>query len=226
MLGTKEGDDKKEQTIWEEYLNLIESSNDKTLSDDDQAILDVLQSDETIAAEIDKLIDDLDSGVIELGELESKFILLLQSVLFKLSHGKSKEFSSRLMKSEKEIIEQIAMLSRYVMMQKSFLAKELSKEVKSQDGYSHLTKQSIKFLKDIIKRFAIYEVYKVLNPRRIAGETRSQNFINDAIVYGVKAALKFDNAHGAKLSKAELYKLEQEHKKFTKQSRGSGALSI
>ena len=105
MLGTKEGDDKKEQTIWEEYLDLIESSNDKKLSEEDQAILDVLQSDNAIATEIDKLIDDLDAGLIELSELESKFILLLQNVLFKLSQGKAKEFSSRLMKNEKEIIE-------------------------------------------------------------------------------------------------------------------------
>jgi hypothetical protein len=55
-----------------------------------------------------------------------------------------------------------------------------------------LDSKSLKHIKDIIKRFAIYEIYKMINPRRIAGETAKDNFISNVFLYGLKVAMRYD----------------------------------
>ena len=47
-------------------------------------------------------------------------------------------------------------------------------------------------------RFVIYEIYKMLNPNRIAGETELQNFIDNVIVRGVEVALYYDRRNISK----------------------------
>ncbi|MDJ1406839.1 MAG: DUF5394 family protein [Candidatus Midichloria sp.] len=62
--------------------------------------------------------------------------------------------------------------------------------------------------------FIIYEVYKMLNPSRIAGETEIQNFIDNIMIRGVEAALYYDRRNISRgFSKEELKILGQQHSK-------------
>ncbi|MGV2431886.1 MAG UNVERIFIED_CONTAM: DUF5394 family protein [Rickettsiaceae bacterium] len=62
----------------------------------------------------------------------------------------------------------------------------------SKDKNAFLDSKSLKHIKDIIKRFAIYEIYKMMNPRRIAGETAKDNFISNVFLYGLKVAMRYE----------------------------------
>ncbi|MFV9991397.1 MAG: DUF5394 family protein [Candidatus Midichloria sp.] len=62
-------------------------------------------------------------------------------------------------------------------------------------------------------RFLIYEIYKMLNPSRIAGETEIQNFIDNVMIRGVEAALYYDRRNISRgFSKEELKILGQHSK--------------
>ncbi len=72
-------------------------------------------------------------------------------------------------------------------------------------------------------RLMIYEFYKVINPRRIAGETELDNFIANALIMGVEAALQFEGGNIAKSFTAkELQNLESHSKSFTDMLKKSG----
>jgi hypothetical protein len=77
------------------------------------------------------------------------------------------------------------------------------------------------FLRDTIKKFALYQIYKFSTPRRIAGETRKQKFIDNMLIGGLKLASR--HAGGSKKELANyspefIKKLEKQHQKM---SRGS-----
>ena len=58
--------------------------------------------------------------------------------------------------------------------------------------HSTLSKQVQSDVKRVIKNFAIYEVYKVMNPRRIAGETAKDNFAHNMAYRGEKKAMQYE----------------------------------
>jgi len=45
---------------------------------------------------------------------------------------------------------------------------------------------------EIQLRFVIYEVYKMLNPNRLAGETEIENFLSNVMTRGIEAALYYE----------------------------------
>jgi hypothetical protein len=57
-------------------------------------------------------------------------------------------------------------------------------------------------------QLAMYELHKVLNPRRIAGETSIENFLNNVAVRGVEVALKYQgHEHAVKFTAHDLINL-------------------
>ena len=98
-------------------------------------------------------------------------------------------------------------------------------------GAKHLTvieimnKKHKHSFREFLRRMATYELYKAMNPNQIAGETKEENFINNAILRGVKKALKYE---GIALNENKLdpmaYKiLEEAHAKFERHKKGLGA---
>lgn len=47
-------------------------------------------------------------------------------------------------------------------------------------------------------RLAIYEIYKIFNPNRLAGETAIENFINNVQTRGIKTAMSYEGKEFAK----------------------------
>lgn len=61
-------------------------------------------------------------------------------------------------------------------------------ENKNQKNDRNSSKENFR---EIVKRSIIYEIYKALNPRKIAGETSLENFINNTIIRGIRDGLKY-----------------------------------
>ena len=71
---------------------------------------------------------------------------------------------------------------------------------------------------------AIYEIYKAMNPNRLAGETQLENFINNVQVHGIKTALQNEGKEYAKeISTTELGTLQSNTGKAAAAIRQSGA---
>lgn len=61
----------------------------------------------------------------------------------------------------------------------------------------------------------IYEIYKITNPNRLAGETSLDNFINNVKTRGIKVALEYDGGSFAKkFEKEDLANLESHKQGF------------
>ena len=74
------------------------------------------------------------------------------------------------------------------------------------------------------QRMAIYEIYKAMNPNRIAGETQLENFINNVQVHGMKTALKNEGKeYAVQMNTSELGNLQSNANKMQAAVRQSGA---
>jgi hypothetical protein len=72
-------------------------------------------------------------------------------------------------------------------------------------------------------RLIFYEVYKILNPERLAGETPLQNFINNVKTRGIEVALKYEGAEVAQqFDSKELERLEAGKGKFVEKLEKEG----
>ncbi|RZI47304.1 hypothetical protein EDM53_02425 [Rickettsiales endosymbiont of Peranema trichophorum] len=47
-------------------------------------------------------------------------------------------------------------------------------------------------------RILVYQIYKIMNPRRLAGETKLDNFIHNVQARGIKEAMKYEGMEYAK----------------------------
>lgn len=74
----------------------------------------------------------------------------------------------------------------------------------SKNQSQQITEESKKNLKTLLTKFAIYEVYKVMNPRRIAGETKKANYEHNLITGGEKKADRYAGRHFSEEEKAEM----------------------
>ena len=69
----------------------------------------------------------------------------------------------------------------------------------------------------------VYEIYKVMNPRRIAGETTKDNYEHNMMLGGAERAAKYDGGRESDLrsyGKAEVRRIERASKSF--QNKGGG----
>lgn len=81
-----------------------------------------------------------------------------------------------------------------------------------------------KDFKRIVAHFAIYEIYKVMNPKRIAGESKKMNYAHNLIQGGAKLASKYEGGREADLKKYgenEVQKINKSARKI-RNSKGIG----
>ncbi len=116
--------------------------------------------------------------------------------------------------------ELIAMLLRY-------LGIDLGKEKKEKEEeelleYEEMSKEQ----KEHIHRMMIYEIYKMLNPNRIAGETALENFMNNVMRYGIKEAMQHEGKEFAKyFNSKDLENIESHRFSFVEQLSKAGIKS-
>ncbi len=141
--------------------------------------------------ELGQLIEEVFYQTSDLNEIQSKVILLIKAYLKKKNKGK--------VPNDKEIEEQISKdindISSKFMANLSANTRLDAKGNKIE--HSALSKQVQNDVKRVIKNFAIYEVYKVMNPRRIAGETSKDNFAHNMAYRGEKKAMQYEGGKEA-----------------------------
>ena len=123
-------------------------------------------------------------------------------------------------KKSKKILKHIRDLSQYLINQKSKASRDLTKGLtRTKDKYQYLSSESLNNLRAIIKRFIIYEIYKVVNPHRIAGETRKQTFIHNVILRGMEQAKHFEGGTDAEIEtygERMIRNLEKKNRSFAR----------
>lgn len=73
-----------------------------------------------------------------------------------------------------------------------------------------------KDFKRIVAHFTIYEIYKVMNPKRIAGESKKLNYAHNLIQGGTKLASKYEGGREADLKKYGQSEVQQINKSARK----------
>ncbi len=191
-----------------------------------KTIFENLEQSDDLSQAIEEILEQTD----EIVEIQSKLILVIKAHIRRRLKALKKE--KELNKDEKdkekdkekeqgidedEINKDISRLAKRLVMQ---LDQDLEYgQLLQKDLHYSLDRQAKKDLKRILKGFATYEVYKVMNPKRIAGETKKQNFRNNLFFSGKALAMNYEG--GEKSAKKrygtkEVQKMVKQAKDFQK----------
>lgn len=175
-----------------------------------------LAENKEFTVQLEELIKKIDS--ISLVNLKSELIILIKKYLQNCFDDK--KFSKI---SEMEMIKYIRKFSMMIIaknkkLQKSFEEnKDVDASINMEDmDHEYMDGDYLKNFRKIVRNFIVYEIYKLINPRRLAGETKEQNMVDNIVMYGVKRAAKFERKDGLSKLDPELVKeLEKKYKIFT-----------
>lgn len=198
--------------------SIFTTSNQDTSSDNlVNEFYQKLKNNAEFEAELEALISNFEINQ-DVSKLQTNIILLIKKLLLSNSSGSTSiELTQEL---EQQIAKQIAKISKELIYKHTrTLAEENQDLEQNKDNLEYISEPSRAELKKNLKRFAIYEVYKLLNPRRIAGETRLSNFIHNLIIGGAKYALKYG---GGNKNDVSYYNNKLQAMKFHKKSAERG----
>ncbi len=192
---------------------LISGNYDDLESKGALAIFNELSENEEFTQEIEQILACLNEQTLDLTKLQTLLIIIIKKYVGKFNRRKVE-----LKLDEKMIIKNIAEVSHYLLHQRSLLVKEANRGlVKSKDNLYGISNKLIKETKRVIKNFAVYQIYKFMNPKRIAGETKKENFAYNFIKGGAEYAKKYEGGSKrdlAQYSPQFIKKLEREHRGF------------
>jgi hypothetical protein len=99
------------------------------------------------------------------------------------------------------------------------IGKNKSKEKKQdlkEEREEYLSKEEL----ELRYRLLMYEIYKITNPHRIAGETSLENFLNNIQLRGIEVARQYEGArHADKFTKSDLEVLDSHRHENAKRIR-------
>ena len=75
-----------------------------------------------------------------------------------------------------------------------------------------------------MKNFAVYEIYKVINPKRIAGETAKDNYKHNLIEGGVALASKYEGGKASDLKRYGSVEVDRLKRQVTSFKKGGGGM--
>lgn len=172
-----------------------------------------LSQNDEFEQEIEQMLAILSEQTMDLTKLQTQIILLIRKYL-----GKTKSKDLLLKLDENQINQNVAEVSNYLMQQHAIIAKETDKGLgKSKERLQTIGARSRANFKLLVKNFAVYQVYKFMNPKRIAGETRKENFAHNMINGGMKLASHYEGGSKSDIksySPQFIKKLENAHKAF------------
>lgn len=178
-------------------------------------MIEMIEQDPEFEKEFMAFLDEISKDSFDLSALQTKILLLIKPIVEKAYLGKDKNKKMEEIRKEREKLRnKIKDLSFYFTMKRS------AKHIKAPGGLelpkdrkAFLNNESAKALKTEIKRHAIYEIYKMSNPRKIAGETNKDNFVGNYITKGEKQARKHD---GGSEKEVQKYRKDGTMKKLVK----------
>ncbi|WP_375332460.1 MULTISPECIES: DUF5394 family protein [unclassified Candidatus Tisiphia] len=199
---------------------LVGITDDELGSDEAMEIFNELSNNDAFEQEIEQILACLNEQTMDLTKLQTQIILLIKKYLGKLAHKKLGKLGVKI--DENLVSKNVAEVSSYLMQQHSQLVKEDNRGlIKSKDKLQGISNQSRLEAKRLVKNFALYQVYKFMNPKRIAGETKEENFAYNMIRGGIDLAKKYEGGSKSDLksySPEFIKKLDKAHQNF----KGSG----
>lgn len=182
-------------------------------------IFEDLSKEEGFSKALEQIIDAIDEGSVDLSRLQTEIVILIKNYL-----GRIKDRKKKLKKIDEVALGQnIAELSNHLMKEYSDVAKKAMHDFDNpKDQHQFITKESRNNFNRIIKNFAVYQIYKVMNPRRIAGESRKDNFAHNMVVGGMDRAKKYTGGSKEEIAKHSpklVEQLENKHNMFKKQGK-------
>lgn len=186
-----------------------------------KTFLAALSQDGELDKALDEMMENLDlSGNIDLEEIKKKLITLLRDHLGRIKSIDEASIKNILNKRDNAINKHLRELSQYLMLRQA-QRMENKKSIFSKLGDA-ISRQARKDFKNVFKRFAIYEVYMVMNPKRIAGEDKVINFVHNMIMGGLEKARDYEGGSDsdiASYSPELIDKLIKQHVQFKKTGR-------
>lgn len=160
-------------------------------------ILALLEDDLEFKAEIESIIEQIHKANYNISKIFDKIMILIEITAAKLIvKDKLKDILSDIQGSRDSINKRVHDIAVHLMIRRNLGIYNPKEDIKN----FAMTK-ACDNLKAMMKRFVIYEIYKMINPRRIAGQTRLGNFISNFILRGEKVAKKFEGGTEQELKK-------------------------
>lgn len=199
-----------------EEIDFNKLGTDEDLAPELKSLIDSIVNNTEMDEQIEDLFEDLDSnGLIDIKKSKGKLLLLLQSYLSRVANINKEQSKKILAKIEREINHHIDDLNHHFVHQKESIQNTNRGFLSNlKERFASVNTKSKEDLKNVIKRFAIYEAYQVINPKRIAGESRLDNFVHNMILGGFKRASKYVGGRPKDLqnyNKNFILKLEKLH---------------
>lgn len=181
--------------------------NDDTLKFDDetQKLIEDLEKDPKFQDALEGFVADMSKDNYDLSALQSKIMLLVKPILEKTYKGQDLGKKLEEVKNNQKTLEgRVKDLSLFFTMKKSADAKTTNLP---KDKNAHLNKTSLDGIKAELKKGTIYALYKMANPRKIAGETARENYLGNVATKGTKEAAKYSTPEEAKEYKKDIEKI-------------------
>ena len=181
----------------ESILDSIDTDAKQGFESELAPIFEDMEKDSDLLAALDKLIDEC----TELPELQSKLMLLIQEYLKQNKKNMDPKKSQDFEFDEKKITRDAEELCRKLLQE---VDKELdpSLGVISRKDRAHiLNVEAKKSIKRLMKSFVVYQIYKIMNPKRIAGETVKDNYKHNLMEGGESLASKYEGGKKSDIKK-------------------------
>lgn len=209
-------------------MNKDTSDSNKSIKDQSEkyesemlSILEELKNDSNVAKAIDRIIEDLID--VDIDEIQSKLIILVRKYL-EMKNTKTTTIGIKKENfKDEEIAHNIAKFTRDLIKKHENIDPDITEDNSIKDDKYSITKKTKMSIKKTLKEFAIYEIYKVMNPRRIAGETKKDNYAHNMMMGGHKRASKYEGGRESDLKsygKTEVRRIENASKLFKKSDHG------
>lgn len=212
---------KKSEEEFENILDILELHRKSKFESELADIFEDMKKSDDLGAAIELMIAECN----EITEIQSKLVLLIQEHLKNKKRMLSPEKLAKVETDEKKIVRDIEELCRKLLKKIDTEVEPSLAEISRKDRAHILNLEAKNNIKRLIKNFAIYEVYKIMNPKRIAGETAKENYVNNLIEYGENVASKYEGGRESDLKRygpAEVARLKRKAAVFKKGGGGIG----
>ncbi|MEA0970225.1 DUF5394 domain-containing protein [Candidatus Megaera venefica] len=166
-------------------------------------LFEEIGQDEDLGKAVEKIFDE----ITDLNEIQVKIILLIRNYL--KAKKKSGIDVNKIDELEKKITEDI---NKFAGKFNRVIGEEIDPNlgtVSKKGKESILNIEAKKNLKRIMKNFAVYEVYKIMNPKRIAGETKEDNYRKNLMQGGEQLASRYEGGKESDLKQYGEAKVER-----------------
>ena len=166
----------------------------------------LFEQDEDLGKAVEKIFDE----TTDLNEIQAKIILLLKAYLkTKKKSGIDVSKISKMEELEKKITEDITnFIGKFTKTIEEDIDPNIG-TVSKKDRANLLNIEARKNIKRIMKNFVVYEIYKVMNPKRIAGETKEDNYRKNLIRGGEQLASRYEGGRESDLKEYGAAKVER-----------------